>query len=81
MPHYIVLADGSSVIGLWCTTQSVAAARQGLELSLTYPRCSVIVRRASDLDALKRALPQLQFGALQAESIAGAPPNVSACRV
>ncbi len=69
MPYFIVLADQQTVLGLWEDHRDVAASRWGLELSLTYPRCSVMVRQAASLDELRARCPGLQFGDLQAEPL------------
>ncbi len=62
MPFFIVLHDHDGLVGVWTTPDEVAATRWGLELSLTYPGCRTLVRRASDFETLKAQHRNLDFG-------------------
>jgi hypothetical protein len=53
MPYFIMLRDRQGVVGVWSTNHRVSATRWGLELSLTYPRCGVVVRQAPSFAAFK----------------------------
>jgi len=69
VPYFIVLRDREGVSGVWSTDNRVSATRWGLELSLTYPGCGVIVRCAESLSALAALEPTLDFSAHVAESL------------
>lgn len=69
MPYYIMLRDREGVSGVWSTASQVEATRWGLELSLTYPGCGVVVRNAPSFAAFKAMEPSMEFGTHEAESL------------
>jgi hypothetical protein len=69
MPHFILLRDREGVVGVWSTEDGVTATRWGLELSLTYPGCGVVIRRAASLSAFAATEPSLDFSGHDAEPL------------
>lgn len=69
MRYFIMLRDREGVVGVWTTDSGVSATRWGLELSLTYPSCGVIVRKAASFEAFKAQEAALDFGGHEAESL------------
>jgi len=70
MSYYILLRDREGVAGLWTTNDGVTATRWGLELSLTYPGCGVVVRKAATWSAFVDSEPTVDFTGHVAESLA-----------
>lgn len=69
MPYFILLRDREGVVGVWTTEDGVTATRWGLELSLTYPGCGVVVRRAASFAAFAAGETALDLRGHDAESL------------
>lgn len=69
MLHFIALVDGDVALGLWSTRDKARAARWGMELSLTYPRCSVMIVQAASLAGARAQLATVELNDLSPEPV------------
>jgi len=69
MRHYLLLGDQRQVLGVWETPDDVAAARFGLQLTLSYPDCTTVIERADDFETFKADHQDLNFEGIEPEPV------------